>query len=284
MERWFKKLSLAARDTRVWQDISLVIKNISFCEQHLKVILTSISAAIIQSLERHCEEGGITNPRALGYYYFDFRKPLKPGDDPVEDLLRSVIKQLCRNLPDLPKAAQGIHRRYHYRKKIPVLELTKAMLSLAEELGQTYIVIDALDECGDPLHNPKLSETRRHILETLIKVSGGETIHLLVTSRDGESVERIDETLREIAQKPGNHNISLNGEELDQDIEKVIDRELKEPIWKSMRTANPDLLDEIKMTVKKANGMCVHSLFKTILEDLITTQVPFSSMSAPGVV
>jgi hypothetical protein len=279
-----KELSLAARDDRMRQDISLVNRNISLCGQRLKVILISTSASIIQSLETYLEERRVAAPCVLGYYYFDFRDILKPGDDPVEDFLRSVIKQLCQDLPVLPKAAQDIHRRYQYKEKIPVLVLTQTILSLAGELGQTYIIIDALDECGDSSHNPNISETRRDMLKILTELSEGETVHLLVTSRDGGSVEQIDETLGEITKKPGNHNISLEGKGLDQDIERVIDWELKDPIWKSMSIANPDLLDEIKKTVKRANGMCEQSLSKTSVEDLTMIQVPFGSMSAPGVV
>ena len=80
-------------------------------------------------------------------------------------------------------------------------------------------------------------------------------MHLLVTSRDGEAREHIDEELQALTEKPGYQDIQLDGERVKQDIELMIKEELESPIWKSLRREDPKLLKEIMDTVRNSNGM-----------------------------
>lgn len=223
----------------------------------MKAILTTTSAAIIQHLETY-RNGAV----AIGYYYFSFRELVKIDDDGVnvalQTLLRSIIKQLCQDLPKLPDAVQPIHNNHQRSKSIDVGTLKETLILLVKELGRTYIVIDALEEFGDPDHNEgTISKTREELVKVLKQLSECDEMHLLVTSRDGEAREHIDEELQGLvlAKKSGYQDIRLDGERLKQDIELMIKKELEGPIWRSLGKEDPDLLKEITDTVRNSNGM-----------------------------
>jgi len=226
----------------------------------LKFILTATSATIIQHLKTYRKPSEGKKAVAIAYYYFSFRESIEIANDrvdtAVESLLRSIIKQLCQDLARLPEAVHPIHKNHQRSKSIDVGTLKETLIPLAKELGQTYIVIDALEEFGDPVHNKStISRAREELVKVLKQLSECDRMHLLVTSRDGEAREHIDEELQALTEKPGYQDIQLDGERVKQDIELMIKEELESPIWKSLRREDPKLLKEIMDTVRNSNGM-----------------------------
>ncbi|KAJ7693024.1 hypothetical protein B0H17DRAFT_1179119 [Mycena rosella] len=83
---------------------------------------------------------------AVGYFYFDFRKN---ETQLVETMLRSIILQLSKQSP---QPYTTLDQQYANRKGVtPIYDNLRDVLDkLLSELGRTYIVLDALDECKEP--------------------------------------------------------------------------------------------------------------------------------------
>jgi hypothetical protein len=245
----------------------IVLPGLSSC--YFTIALTQQSAGIIEHLEQQKKNNATstipTVPNSLAYYYFSFREPISAEQDlettPIENLLRSLIKQLCVNRPKLPRAVQYLNSNVELRKsnKIDVRTLKTTLLDLAKELGRAYIIIDALDELGTPVlkedshYLSKLTRARSNMIELLKSLAECNAIHLLVTSKDDASWDIIDKSLGALASKEGNHNIAVEGEGLDGDIDKMIDDELSKPHWQAYD--DPDLLALVKDRTRSANAV-----------------------------
>lgn len=226
---------MAPRESWVRKDFSLVLLFLS----DFTATLIEQSAGIIEHLEQQQEQIAPSVSPAVAYYYFSFREPITADQDvettPIKSLLRSVIKQLCDKRPKLPRAVQHLNSDVELRKsnKIDIKTLRSTLLGLAKELGGVYIIIDALDEVGtpvpkgDPLYLGKLSKARSNMIDLLQTLAGCVDIHLLVTSKDDASWDIIDKSLAALAGEAGNHNITVEGDRLDGDIDKMIDDELR---------------------------------------------------------
>jgi hypothetical protein len=145
-------------------------------------------------------------------------------------------------------------------------ELTKTMLQLVQGLGETYIVIDALDECRNRTGHAESREMRRVALSVLSKLNDAANVHLLVTCRDGEFAEEIEYELQDWKKKlgPGYHDISLKMADINQDIEKLIDSRLRERCWRMVAEKDPEFLEEIRVKVRSGKEMYSHHLLSWI--------------------
>lgn len=129
----------------------------------------------------------------LAYYYFDFRNKAES----VEAFLRSITRQLWQNLGIVSPVARRLEHYRSSNNSIPLSELTTTIKSLVQgsQRKQVYIVIDALDECGDHSSSQDLSSVRKELLRSVQILRSIEGMHLLVTSKDGQSPDQIDYTL-----------------------------------------------------------------------------------------
>lgn len=156
----------------------------------------------------------------MGYFYFDFKEPAKQN---VSNLLRCLIYQLAEVNHDMRKEVQQLHEKFSITRP-PVGALLDTLLSLLSgSHQQTYIIIDALDECASSLQGDELFRTRKELMQCVSRVSdhGASNLHLLVTSRDGTSRSEIDNVLKIlVANQPHGYDISIKAN--DDDINKLI--------------------------------------------------------------
>ncbi|GIJ91272.1 hypothetical protein Asppvi_010237 [Aspergillus pseudoviridinutans] len=90
---------------------------------------------------------------ALAYFYFTFRDPQKQDS---ENMIRSLIRQLCGGRPDTPQALSELGT-YRDRNQQPDLDTLEATLRAATVgFQKIYMVVDGLDEC--PLAGNKRSD------------------------------------------------------------------------------------------------------------------------------
>lgn len=183
-------------------------------------------------MKRFCEA---ESSKILAYFYFDFNDREKN----VANMLRSVIAQISRKGPSLPKAVQ-ILLQYKEKAEQPNEQtLFQTLLSVLREDKTYYIILDALDECWE----------RENLLETLSELAkqGLKNVHMLFTSRQEQDIK---ESLRPIVTE----NVPIQNTKVDKDIRLHVrrcldeDRELKE---------RPDSIkDEIETSlVEGAHGM-----------------------------
>ncbi|KAF8351875.1 ectomycorrhiza-induced ankyrin-domain/NACHT-domain-containing protein [Amanita rubescens] len=145
------------------------INGISGCGKTLicSTIIEDIKA-IVQAQPETC----------LAYFYFDI-------NDKAKQSSRSLISSLVLNLTAKSNNYLSMDKLYNKHDKLSLPtkdELLTLLLELLQGFGQTYVVIDALDECDDDYHK---------LFDTVIKVIHKWELphfHLLVTSRREQDI------------------------------------------------------------------------------------------------
>ena len=116
------------------------------------------------------------------YFYFDFNDIDKQDYGKV---LRSITAQILAQCPQIPDPLQRLYQDRFSRGEQPRNAALLTMLQrIFGQLGESYIILDALDESKD----------REELLEWIQQVSdwGLKNVHILVTSRKEND---IDDTL-----------------------------------------------------------------------------------------
>ena len=116
------------------------------------------------------------------YFYFDFNDTEKQDYGKV---LRSITAQILAQCPQIPDPLLRLYQdRFSRREQPRNAALLMVLRRSFERLGESYIILDALDESKD----------REELLEWIQQVSnwGLKNVHILVTSRKEND---IDDTL-----------------------------------------------------------------------------------------
>ena len=197
---------------------------------------TILSSTILQNvLDQYSEKSN----SAVLFFYFDFNATEKQRH---EKMIRSLICQLSKYCAN--SVLQNLYLSYSSGGQQPTGEvLLNTLHHMMTSLEDTYILLDALDECDD----------RYELLTIIEQIVSWEdvTLHVLVTSR--REID-IDEALRPLSSLQ--NCISIQGTLVEADIRIYvhdrlqIDRKLRR--WQKI----PDMQREIEDSLmKKANGM-----------------------------
>ena len=90
----------------------------------------------------------------------------------MNNCLRSIIIQLLESFGDISNEVQSLHDKYN-GKQPTYDDLVKILFTLLKPFSQTYILIDALDECCERSEMVKL-------LRKLVSIA--DSTKLLITS------------------------------------------------------------------------------------------------------
>ena len=118
----------------------------------------------------------------VAFFYCTFTDSKKQN---IYNLICSCLLQLARGLPEIPSSLMHLYNQHQYAQ--PSIESLKATLrSVLERSGQSFLVIDALDECVDE------NGSRTEILALLNELSHWALpeVHILVTSRKESDIDR----------------------------------------------------------------------------------------------
>jgi NACHT domain len=140
------------------------------------------SSAIIQDVLQHCQS---YSELAVVYFYFDFNDVEKQRH---ENLIRSLIVQLSMQSTNTPEALNTIYSRCQEGQQQPTTDaLILTLQHMLVDFDQTFIILDALDEC-------KEREELLELLEKFVdwKLNGS---HILATSRREKDIEETLEPL-----------------------------------------------------------------------------------------
>ena len=143
---------------------------------------------------------------AVSYFYFDF---CYQRDEVPQLLVRSIIYQLfdqCEKVPKALERAVSLRERGARRHTSMFLQLLQQMI---DEFSQTYIVLDALNECAN----------RKELIDILNYIASWkyEKLHILVTIRDNTGIENSLECFSE-----KQRTLRLQAALVDQDIQTSI--------------------------------------------------------------
>lgn len=167
------------------------------------------SSTIIADVEPLCKS---TSLSTYAYFFFDGRTT----DESFvlhENLIRSLLSQLCYRCGGIPAILKDIFRTHGDGREQPSLESLQQTLQLViEGFDHVYIIIDSLDECGD----------RAELLRWIETIAGWNSnrLHLLLTSRpEYDITARLDLI-------PCILHLQLSGPGLERDIGVYLDKQL----------------------------------------------------------
>ena len=200
-----------------------------------------ICSSIIEDIENHCKE--LPASRRVAYYYFDF------SDQNVQNLdvlFRCLLWQLCKDEEYLPQSAAILYQSCDNGRKQPddnVLASALFDLLRADQSKQSYVIIDALDEC--PVE--KREQFYELVLDRMDAQSG--SYNILFTSRRETDIEQ-----RMTQLKGKLHNVPILTGDVNADVRLHVSRFISE--HRTMKDWSKDLKREIEDTISEgAQGM-----------------------------
>jgi Cdc6-like AAA superfamily ATPase len=137
---------------------------------------TILSSTVLQDVLQHCQDdpGKVT-----AYFFFDFNDAQK--QDP-EIMMRSLLCQLSEQAIKIPPSLDDLFSSCQSGQRQPSTDaLMNALQLITQDFPQTYILLDALDECTQ---RGELME----MLETIVRWKV-PNLHLVVTSRREHDIE-----------------------------------------------------------------------------------------------
>ncbi|KAF7349523.1 Pfs domain-containing protein [Mycena sanguinolenta] len=195
-----------------------------------------ISSMVISNLFEHQKDfTAVIHPLAVAFFYFDFRNKEAQS---VETALRRIVLQLSAQSLH-PYKTLDKHWNLSKGQQLPSYQdLVSLLLNLLHELGQTYVVLDALDECNTS-HFNKLVDL---VCDLKNKAKG--LIHLFITSQPRHVFTEGFTDLNRIV---------LHSHIMDQDIKLFVTKELQTNSELDAWLPTKDLVTE--QITQKSRGM-----------------------------
>ena len=140
------------------------------------------SSAIIENVTSLCRQ---VPSMAIAYFYFDFKNPRKLHQI---DLLKSLVSQLSDRSTDTLRILQSLYSKHQDGRTQPSSgAIVDALQDILAVGNQTYIIVDALDECVE----------RKELCLWLKKVTASAlpNVRILCTSRRERDLEEYLESL-----------------------------------------------------------------------------------------
>jgi hypothetical protein len=186
-----------------------------------------------RNVEPLAEEENSRPTPAVAFFYFDCTKPECQS---VEMALRRIILQLSAHSPDPNRILDEQYKSSNGQKLPNYKDLHRILQKLLREVGRTYIVLDALDECNDFDQAIDLISTLRKWSET--------PLHLLMGSQTRQSFTKAFK---------GTPRIDVNFDVTQEDIKLFVADEIRSKsqlkIWRSQ-------VDRVtELVARKSNGM-----------------------------
>ena len=206
---------------------------------------TVLSCTVVESIIEYCKLAPL---RGLAMYFFDFREDETQG---VGSLLRALLKQFSRQLPIASQELQSLYQSAQAgARQLTIDELLVTLHRMLQHFDDSFIVMDALDECSD-------REERDKLFDALAEVESWDQIrlHVLVTSRPETDIKSAMEDGNAFRQA-----ISIDSQLVQDDIRSYVRNRLQQDTRLKRWRYNAQVQEEIEnVLTEKANGMCVRS-------------------------
>ena len=206
-----------------------------------KTILTSI---VVDNLVTRFQN----NPTiGIAYIYCNFRRK---DEQTINDLLKSLLRQLAQNQSSLPVSVQGLYDRHKKNQTRPSFEdISGALRSVAAMYSKVFIIVDALDEC-------QVTESSRSmLLSEIFNLQQKGKVNIFATSR---FVPEVTEIFKEYTR--------LEIRAHDEDVRNYLEGRISRSNRKFLRTLPGDIKTKI---IKAVDGMYVFRI--TIFNPKINT-------------
>ena len=189
---------------------------------------TIITAIVIDNLHTKYKDD---TKVGIAYIYCNFRRQ---GEQKLEGLLASLLKQLAREQLYLPDSIKDLYNCHKKNRTPPSAdEISRALRSVAINFARLFLLVDALDECQIT------DRCRSEFLSEIFNLQARTGANLFATSRPILDIDREFKgcVSREILAS-------------DEDVRRYLDGHLSQlPAFVSKR---PDLQEEIKNEITQA--------------------------------
>ncbi|KAL8647369.1 MAG: hypothetical protein Q9226_006457 [Calogaya cf. arnoldii] len=201
---------------------------------------TILASTIIEAIR---EGYGSANDTAVLYFYFDFNDLQKQK---LAFMVRSLLSQILECSSVAFRRLKSLYDLCSDGKSQPNLKsLCVKLAEIVENVDETFIVFDALDECGE-------REELFGIINQVRQYNPQKT-HMLVTSR---RLPDIEETLSPLVAEMD--RIRVGGAPVDSDILAYINERLQSDQGLKRWRRLPEVQAEIRSTLtEKADGMYI---------------------------
>ncbi|KUJ09733.1 uncharacterized protein LY89DRAFT_761415 [Mollisia scopiformis] len=198
------------------------------------------------SIVKHLKDIYGSNPSvAIAFFYFSFSNARAQK---VDEMLCSLIKQICTQRPIIPEPVQSLNKYLARGQRPDRRTLEDALTATIRGFTAVYIVLDALDEC------PSTENERDVLLQSIERIHNTvtENLHMLCTSRQ---LTDIDEVLQPMASSTSASNVDLwqYKAAVDHDIGLHIDKRFSEAPFRSW--PEDIQLEARTALIEKADGM-----------------------------
>ena len=201
---------------------------------------TVLSSTIINQIR---QENPSSDKVAVVYFYFDFNDAEK--QKPV-NMIRSLVSQLNEQCSESHEILRPLFSSCNNGGTQPGVEkLVDVFQDIVQGLDESFIILDALDECPE--------RERPGLFETIKRIHGFDLpqLHMLLTSRSLTDIEEILVPLT----KPQNR-ARIDSAIVDRDISAYVDEQLRCDVGLKRWRKVPQVQEEIKENLmKKADGM-----------------------------
>ena len=199
---------------------------------------TVLSSTIIAETIRECSN---RSGAAVAYFYFDFNDSEKENPD---KMIGSILIQLYRESSKTMDLLESLYSSCNGGQRQPDTDtLLMSLKEVIESFEETYLILDALDECS----------AREQLFESIktIKEWGTSHLHMLLTSRQVEDIEEFLEPFMD-----SRDMIPIQSDLVDNDISSYIHERLQKDKGLKRWQNKPRLQEEIKKKLtEKADGM-----------------------------
>jgi Cdc6-like AAA superfamily ATPase len=132
---------------------------------------TVVAAIAIDYLLKSAQSSSV----GVAYVYCNYKAHEEQG---ASSMLAALIKQLVRARPSIMESVEQLHKQHIDRGTKPSLEeILGALRRVIMQYTTVYVVVDALDECGNS------DGTRHQFLTKLQELQATQDVRLLTTSR-----------------------------------------------------------------------------------------------------
>ena len=167
-------------DSEQYQEWKKTTKQTLFCPGIPGAGKTMLSSIVVDDLDKRFQNDELIG---IAYVYCDFRRQYEQR---AGDLLASLLKQLTRGLGPFPECVKSLYDRHKDKSTRPSFgDILETLQSVAAFYSQTFIVVDALDECQQDDGN------RERFLTAIFNLQAVCGVNIFATSREiPEIIER----------------------------------------------------------------------------------------------
>jgi hypothetical protein len=197
-----------------------------------------LSSTVTQDILLYCAN----DPgKVVAYFYFDFTDADKQKP---ELMVRSLISQLSEQCIKMPLALEALYSSSDKGNREPSFDaLMNVLQQMLQEFPQSYLILDALDECGD----------RAELLSILKQMAGWQLkeMRVLVTSRQEGDIKS---SLEDIVNREC--IICLQHQVVDKDIQTYVHQRLSDDKGLKKWQQDAEIRREIETTLMEgSHGM-----------------------------